>query len=190
MDTNSRSTPETPGSGSLRAVMEHIVERHHTFCRNEVVRLSSLFGEVTAEWGKQHPELKRMGALFAAMAKDLHMHLIKEEQTLFPYIARLEEAVQRGTAVSWPPFGTVENPIRIMIEEHDQTDHELKEMRSLSGGYMFPPDAPASYAALYEGLRSFEREMEDHIRLENEELFPRAIAMEQDACARKTAGQG
>lgn len=190
MDTNSHSTPEAHRSGSLRAVMNHIVEKHHTFCRNEVVRLSSLFGEVRAERGKQNPELKRMEALFAAMAKDLHMHLIKEEQTLFPYIARLEEAVCLGAAVSWPPFGTVENPIRIMVEEHEQTDRELKEMRSLSGGYLSPPDAPACYAALYEGLRSFEREMEDHIRLENEELFPRAIAMEQDACARKTAGQG
>ena len=73
-----------------------------------------------------------MEALFSTIAKDLLMHLIKEEQTLFPYIARVEEAVQQKLAVSWPPFGTVENPIRMMVLEHDQTGEELKEIGRLS----------------------------------------------------------
>ena len=183
---NSASQPsESWNDKPLRNLMGHIVEKHHTFCRQELARLSSLFKEVTARHGKDFPELKRIEALFTAMAKELQMHLVKEEQTLFPYIARVEEAVRENAAVSWPPFGTVENPIRMMVLEHDQTDTELKEMRRLSKGYTPPPGASEPYVALYDGLRAFELDMKEHVHAEDHLLFPRAIAVEEEACTRR-----
>ena len=168
----------------LSDLMNHIVEAHHAFCRQEVVRLSSLFKEAIAGHGKDRPELKKMEALFTRMAKDLQMHLVKEEQTLFPYIARVEEAVQQNAPVSWPPFGTVENPIRMMIFEHDQTGDELSEIRRLSNNYTPPSDTPAPLASLYDGLRAFDMDMAAHIHAEDHLLFPRAISMEEQACTR------
>jgi regulator of cell morphogenesis and NO signaling len=114
------------------------------------------------------------------------MHLLKEEQTLFPYITRVEEAVGRNNPVSWPPFGTVENPIRMMVLEHDQTDEEIKEIRKLSKEYTPPTDACDRYAALYDGLAAFDRDMHRHIDFENDLLFLRAVAMEEDACKGQT----
>jgi len=169
----------------LSSLMGHVVQTHHVFCRQEVTRLSALLKEVLDQHGKNHPELRRIQALFSKMSKDLAMHLLKEEQTLFPYIARVEEAVAQQSRVSWPPFGTVENPIRMMLLEHDQTDDELKEIRRLSNGYRPPADVYVSYAALYDGLRAFEEDMQEHIHFENDLLFPRAIAMEEEACARR-----
>jgi len=170
---------------SLNELMNHIVIAHHAFCRQEVAKLSSLFKEVIGKHTKDYPELKQMGALFAAMAKELQMHLVKEEQTLFPYIARVEEAVQQNSPVSWPAFGTVENPIRMMVLEHDQTGQELSQIRRLSNGYTPPSGAPESLAALYNSLRAFDLDMNEHIHAEDHLLFPRAIAMEQQACARR-----
>jgi len=169
----------------LASLMDHVVQTHHVFCRQEVTRLSALLKEVLDKDGWNHPELRRIQALFFKMSKDLSMHLLKEEQTLFPYIARVEEAVAQKSPVSWPPFGTVENPIRMMVFEHDQTDDELKEISKLSNGYMPPADVCVSYAALYDGLRAFEEDMQEHIHFENNLLFPRAIAMEEEACARR-----
>jgi regulator of cell morphogenesis and NO signaling len=183
MNADAANLAESWSNKSLTALMEHIVESHHGFCRQEVARLSSLFKEVIARHGKEHPELKRMEALFGAMAKDLLMHLVKEEQTLFPYIARVEGAVREKAAVSWPPFGTVENPIRMMVMEHDQTDGELRQIRELSAGYRPPPDTSSSYTALYAALEAFGRDMQEHIHFEDDLLFPRAIAMEEAACA-------
>lgn len=168
----------------LRELMDHIVEQHHAFCRQEVARVSSLFKEAIAGHGKDHPELKKMEALFAKMARDLQMHLVKEEQTLFPYIARVEEAGQQNTPVSWPAFGTVENPIRMMVMEHGQTSDELNQIRRLSNNHTPPSNAPAPLLALYDGLRAFELDMTEHTHAEDHLLFPRAIALEEQACTR------
>jgi len=182
MRADSLEPSENWNGKPLVSLIEHIVETHHVFCRQEVVRLASLFREVIDAHGKDHPELKHIQTLFFKMSRDLSMHLLKEEQTLFPYIARVEEAVVRKASVSWPPFGTVENPIRMMILEHDQTDEEIKEIRKLSKEYTPPDDACDRYASLYEGLAAFDRDMQRHIVCENDLLFPRAVAMEEDAC--------
>lgn len=172
---------------SLSSITEHIVGTHHVFCRQEVVRIAGLFKEVIDMHGKDHPELKRMQTLFFKMSRDLSMHLLKEEQTLFPYILRVEEAVNGKTPVSWPPFGTVKNPIRMMVLEHDQTDRETEEIRQLSKDYTPPADSCDRYAALYDGLAAFDRDMQQHIDIENNLLFPRAVALEEEACAGQKA---
>ncbi|MFN7995403.1 MAG: hemerythrin domain-containing protein [Bryobacteraceae bacterium] len=183
--SDASQSSETWNDRPLNELMNHIVTAHHAFCRHEVIRLSSLFKEVVGKHTKDYPDLKRMEALFAAMAKDLQMHLVKEEQTLFPYIARVEEAVQQNTPVSWPAFGTVENPIRMMVLEHDQTGQELSQIRRLSNGYTPPSGAPESLAALFDSLRVFDLDMNEHIHAEDHLLFPRAIAMEEQACAQR-----
>jgi len=169
----------------LVSLIEHIVQTHHVYCRQEVTRLQPLFREVIDRHGKDHPELKRIHDLFLQMSRDLLMHLLKEEQTLFPYIAEVEVAVAQESPVSWPPFGTVGNPIRMMILEHGKATEELGEIRKLSSDYTPPAEADGSYLALYEGLAAFDRDMEQHIEREDHLLFPRAIAMEEEACGRQ-----
>jgi regulator of cell morphogenesis and NO signaling len=185
----------TPGSASwngetLASLMDYIVTRHHSFCRQEVAKLRALFHAAIASHGKDRPELKRMAALFHSLARDLEMHLVKEEQTLFPYIASVEETVSQQGKASWPRFGSVENPIQMMLLEHDQTGRELKELRRLGNQYALPADAASEdYRALYDGLKALELDMMDHVHAEDNLLFPRAIAMEAEACSRqKPAG--
>ena len=190
MCADSQNLSEHWNEKSLGSLAEHIVETHHVFCRQEVVRIAALFKEVIDKHGKDHPELKRLQTLFFKMSRDLSMHLLKEEQTLFPYIARVEDAVARKASVSWPPFGTVENPIRMMVLEHDQTDEEIKEIRKLSKEYTPPTDACDRYATLYDGLAAFDRDMQRHIDFENHLLFPRAVAMEEEACMRRKMAGG
>lgn len=172
---------------TLIDLINQIVQVHHSFCRREMTRLSLLFKEAIAAHGREYPELKKMGALFAKMVRDLEMHLVKEEQTLFPYIARVEEKVRQSAPITWPAFGTVENPIRMMVEEHDQTGRELSEIRRLSNDYTHPPTVLEALAALYDGLRAFDLNMAEHIQAEDHLLFPRAIAMEEEACARRSS---
>ncbi len=159
MSEAARQTSEIWGNKPLSDLMNHIVGTHHAFCRQELAKLSLLFKEAITRHGKDLPELKRMEVLFAKMAKDLQMHLVKEEQTLFPYIARVEEAVQQNAPVSWPTFGTVENPIRMMVMEHEQTGDKLTQIRHLSNNYTPPPVATQSLTALYDALRAFDVDM-------------------------------
>ena len=110
--------------------------------------------------------------------------MMKEEMVLFPYIVRMEEAVIQNEPVLPPPFGSVQNPVAMMVHEHDSAGNALRAMRQASHGYTPPPDACVSYQTLYKALAEFEADLHQHIHLENNILFPRAIAMEQEQGAK------
>ena len=107
------------------------------------------------------------------------MHMMKEEKMLFPYIVRMEEAVIQKEPILPPPFGSVQNPVSMMEHEHDDAGEALRALREMTGGYTVPPDACISYQTLYQALAEFEADLHQHIHLENNILFPRAIAMEK-----------
>jgi len=107
------------------------------------------------------------------------MHMMKEEMVLFPYIVRMEEAVIQHEPVLPPPFGSVQNPVSMMEQEHESAGAALRAMRQASHGYAAPLDACVSYQTLYKAFSEFEADLHEHIHLENNILFPRAIGMEQ-----------
>ena len=162
----------------LADLIAHINATHHKFVRQEIARLAPLFEKVCAAHGSNHPELLEMRDTFSDLAAELTLHLMKEENVLFPYIVRLEEAVIEKEPVVPPPFGRVQNPIAMMMHEHDSAGDSLRSLRQASGGYTVPPAACASYQTLYKALPEFEADLHQHIHLENNILFPRAIEME------------
>ena len=163
----------------LSELIAHINGTHHTFVRQEIVRLTPLMEKVCGKHGPNHPELLHIQAIFRGLAQELTSHMMKEEMVLFPYVARMEEAVIEGEPVLPPPFGTVADPVAMMEHEHDSAGDAVRAMRSSSNGYVAPEGACASYQTLYRGLEEFEADLHQHIHLENNILFPRALAMER-----------
>ena len=163
----------------LRDLSAHIVGKHHAFVRQETPRIASLLAKVSAKHSPAHPEIVQIEALFAAIGQELSTHMLKEEQVLFPYIERMEQAVLIGNPVPAAFFGTVKRPIANMVAEHDDAGALLAQIRQISNGYAAPKDACPTYLALYRGLEEFERDLHEHIHLENNILFPRAVEMEQ-----------
>ena len=156
----------------------YIVGTHHFFTRQELTRLDQLFDKVCAAHGQNHAELLRLQGRFQGLRRELTAHMLKEEQVLFPAIVEMEEAVGRGEPIPMPFFGTVRNPVRMMMMEHDTAGEVLREMRILSSNYTVPSDACLSYRTLYQALQAFEADLHQHIHLENNILFPRAVEME------------
>jgi len=167
--------------GPLTSLARHIVEKHHAFTKAETSRLEALFAEVLAKHSVRHPELTLMQATFTEMADDLRTHMMKEENILFPYLAAMEKAVTEKRALPPAMFGTVENPIRTMMKEHDDAGEALRALREASHGYAAPEDACVSFRELYRSLAAFETDMHTHVHLENNILFPRALEMETAA---------
>jgi len=163
----------------LSELLAHIQSTHHVYTREEIARLGPLFDKVCAVHGKNHPELLRLREIFRGLAEELTTHLMKEEMVLFPYILRMEEAVVAGEPVLPPPFGSVRNPVTMMMNEHDGAGSALRSMRQSSHGYGAPADACISFQTLYQALAAFEADLHQHIHLENNVLFPRAIEMER-----------
>lgn len=162
----------------LSELTRHIRERHHHYVREAIPRTQALAEKVAAKHGTNHSELGDIRNLFAEVGQEMTMHMRKEEQILFPYIDALEQAANSHRAVEPPFFQTVKNPIYTMMKEHDAAGDLLRQIRNLSADYAVPADACTSYKALYEALREFEADLHQHVHLENNVLFPRAVEME------------
>jgi regulator of cell morphogenesis and NO signaling len=166
---------------TLAELAKHIVTKHHEYVRQEIQRLIPLSARVAGVHGKNHPELGKIQSSFHALADELTMHLMKEEHLLFPYIEQLELAGSSGNRLAAPMFGTVKNPVRMMMMEHDSAGELLRKMRRVTNDYRPPEDACMSFQMLYRALQEFETDLHQHIHLENNILFPRAIELETEA---------
>ena len=162
----------------LADLIGHITRSHHVFVREECPRIEALAAKVVSVHGKNHPELLEVQEVFSALAEELSVHLMKEEQILFPYVNRMEESALAGEPAPLAMFGTVVNPIRMMMQEHDGAGEALRSLRAVTKDYTLPEDACISYRTLYQALQGFEADLHQHIHLENNILFPRAVAME------------
>jgi regulator of cell morphogenesis and NO signaling len=169
-----------PATYSPNRLIRHIVRVHHHNVRQELPRLVELAQIVAEKHGERAPELKRIEGLVEVLRKELAEHIGKEEQVLFPYIAQLD---QGPLAVCQPPpvcFSRVGQPVFMMVQEHEQAKLLLAELRQLTNDFKPPVWACSGFVAFYSGLREFAHMLDEHIRLENDVLFPRAIAMEAE----------
>jgi regulator of cell morphogenesis and NO signaling len=162
----------------LADLVAHIEDTHHVYTREALARIPRLIEKVVAAHGANHPELRRIETVFAGLAQELAMHMMKEERILFPYIVRMEETTVAGEPLLPAPFGTVRNPVRMMEHEHDDAGNALRELRSLTNDYTAPADGCLTYKTLYGAMAEFEADLHQHIHLENNVLFPRATALE------------
>lgn len=161
----------------LSDVISHINSTHHAFVRQECPRIEALAAKVVGVHGKNHPELREVQRVISALASELSVHLMKEEQILFPYVIRLEESFVAGEPAPPAMFGSVANPVRMMMHEHDTAGDALRTLRSLTDDYRVPQEACISYQTLYQALQDFEADLHQHIHLENNILFRRAVKM-------------
>jgi regulator of cell morphogenesis and NO signaling len=164
---------------SLTSLIGHIVMAHHAYLNSEMPLLAARMAKVLEKHGPKDPQ--KLGALSSTLSglkDELLAHLRKEEMVLFPAIEQMEAAIAAGHTPAPSPFGTVQNPIRMMEFEHDGAGRALETMRSLTGGYVPPQDACPTFIALYEGLAALEKDTHLHIHLENNILFPRAVELE------------
>ena len=157
----------------------HIVEQHHAYIRRESPRLLSLLQKVVTRHFAAHPEVKSIQELFVAMSDELFMHMLKEENLLFPHLVKMEAAVNQGRPAPAAMFGSVELPISRMLADHNDAGELQARIRTLSGGFEPPEDACPTFRALYQGLEDFERDLHRHVHLENNILFPRALELER-----------
>ena len=178
-DNAVKDAPPDVRDFSLTELINYILDTHHVFTKNEMTRLESLTMKVVTAHGENHSELLAIKTLLRQLFDDLTQHMFKEEQILFPFIVELEQSLLQNRRAPFAPFGTVNNPIRMMMMEHDTAGEILSELRKLSTDYAVPADGCISYQTLYSALEGFEQDLHQHIHLENNILFPRAIAVEE-----------
>jgi regulator of cell morphogenesis and NO signaling len=171
---------------SMTQLIGHIVTTHHEYVKSELPRLAMLAERVVNRHGDTQAHLPALKEVLGQLDEELTHHLAKEEHVLFPYISKLEEAHTSGGTLPQGCFGTVANPIAMMTSEHDAAGEMLAQIEKLTNNFTTPVGACPTYLAFYAGLKEFEQDLHQHIHLENNILFPRAIELE---AAMQPAGQ-
>lgn len=166
---------------SLANLATYIVDTHHAYVIREVPRLNELAGKVVSRHGDTREELPQILTKLAELGEELIAHQGKEEVVLFPYIGKFERHASGDGPKPRSCFGTIDHPITMMTQDHDYAGSLMAEIRGLSQDYTPPAGACPTFRAFYAGLREFEQDLHQHIHLENNILFPRAIALEAAA---------
>jgi len=180
-DHSARSESRGQDNRSASELIDYIIAKHHIFTVQEIERLTPLMEKVCRRHGDQHPALFKLQTVFLALADSLVPHMRKEETVLFPYIQMLESSLTDDRPAAPPHFGTVANPIRMMMADHEKDGERLRIMREISCDYTLPEGVCPSFTALYAGLHDLEKDLHRHIHLENNVLFPAAVALEQSS---------
>ena len=160
------------------ALVDYIVSRHHAYVRASIPAIQQHLAKVVDAHAVRHSELRLVEREFSSVARELLLHMVKEEQVLFPYISALVDAVRSDGPPPPDMFGTVQNPIRMMEIEHQEAGDGLSAIRELTCGYEPPADACGTYRLVLEELKAFEFDLHTHVHLENNVLFPKAVELE------------
>jgi len=162
---------------TLGELCNYIVKKHHIYVRENIPLLQKNLEIICQVHGVQHPELFEIKELFIGFARDFAIHNQEEEIMLFPFIHELEAAKNENSPLPKSPFRSISKPIVMMIEEHRNADQRFGKISELSKNYCIPEDAGTTYEVTLNQLKDFGNDLQIHIQLENNSLFPRAIEL-------------
>ncbi|PXY40652.1 iron-sulfur cluster repair di-iron protein [Flavobacterium cheongpyeongense] len=166
-------------SWSVDLLADYIEKTHHRYVSEKTPALRKSLNELCTLHGEAHPELFEINTLFTESVLDLSANMRKEEQILFPFIKKIKEVQTKGLFLEIAHFGTLENQIILNKEEHDTVGHRFKKIAALTKKYTAPAETCNTYKVTFAMLKEFERDLQKHIHLENNILFPKAVSLEK-----------
>ncbi len=170
-------------SMEVDSLVTHIIDKHHQYIYDTGSITLQFIRKVAKVHGERHPKTVEMAEVCSNLLSELHHHMMKEEQVLFPYIFNLVK-MDTGEQSTNSFHQFVSNPIRVMMAEHDQAGDLLKRLQELSNNYTPPEDACTTFRAAFSNLKELEDDVILHIHLENNILFPKAITLENNLAKR------
>lgn len=179
VDEQVKTSSQDFNTWDIDFLAEYILNTHHKYVKQAIPVIYEYTQKVAKVHGDRHPEAIGIAEKFTLVADELNRHMCKEEDILFPYIKHLAQAKSHKMKIEPSPFGTVENPINMMEHEHDIVGRMMEEISVLSNNYAPPSDACTTFRLSYAKLKEFEDDLHQHIHLENNILFPKAIEFEK-----------
>lgn len=163
----------------LDLLADYIEKTHHRYVEEKTQTLLPFLDKLCKVHGANHPELFEINELFIGCAGELAQHMKKEELILFPFIKKMAKAALTEEPIAKPQFGTVKNPIAMMMEEHEAEGDRFVKIAALTNNYTPPADGCSTFRVTYAMLADFEQDLHKHIHLENNILFPSAMLLEK-----------
>lgn len=187
--TAALDTPQAVATGAavhqfnqwgLDFLSDYIYNQHHVYYYEQMPAILDLLVKVHGHHGAAHPELEQLYRLFVRLKDELDEHFAKEEKVVFPFIKALVQARKAGTPAARQQLASLAPALEVMQADHEAAGELLEEARKLTGGYTPPADGCNSYRFLFRKLQELDEDLRQHIHLENNILFPKALRLEQE----------
>ncbi len=161
---------------SLAQLADHIVNTHHSYVKKEMGPILGYLQKIVSKHGTRHPEMIKVLEIFTAIKEEMEQHMEKEEKILFPRIKEAEQlwAEDKQIMIDSNYVGL---PVTMMEQEHEHAGRLLAEIRTLTNDYNPPADAFTTYRLSFAELEAFETDLHNHVHLENNILFPKALKL-------------
>jgi regulator of cell morphogenesis and NO signaling len=160
---------------------DYIINIHHEYLRRSLPEISGQLKKFVSEHAKKHPQLPELERLFNLLQTSMLPHLLQEEEVIFPYIRQIAHAYESRETYASLLVRTLRKPVEdIMHHEHKLLEKTLYQFRELTNNYTPPEASCTSHRLSFSLLKELDDDLVQHVYLENEILFPRAIAMEKE----------
>lgn len=159
------------GSLSITELADYIVRMHHGYIRLHGPQTYGYIARVAGKHGDRYPHMHDVRLLFAELLQELEEHMVKEEKILFPRMKQLEELPD----LAGTPEEFLSVPVSVMEDDHELAGTLLARIRSAARDFVPPPGACTTHGLALSALRAFEENLHQHVHLENNILFPRAL---------------
>jgi regulator of cell morphogenesis and NO signaling len=159
---------------------DYIFNKHHQYYYDEAPVIGELLTKVVDHHGDRFPELEEVYRLYVTLVQELNSHFAKEEKVLFPFIKTLVQAKQTGNMQQLQSQFSLSGPIQMMEVDHDAAGDILAELSEVTNSYIAPEGACNSFQFLYRKLKELDEDLHQHIHLENNILFPKALSLEKE----------
>lgn len=159
---------------------DYIQYVHHGYLKAALPALRQLMASFVPGHLKKYPHLAEVQQTFLDLADELEEHAREEEESIFPYVKQVTSTYQQKEKYGGLFVRTMRKPLAQTIEkEHGRIVSLLKQLRAQTGNYTFGADACANYQVIYGKLKEFDADMVQHMHLENNILYPKALEMEK-----------
>ena len=159
---------------SFSQLTDYIVLTHHAYVKQKMPSILDYLQKVTSKHGQRHPEMFKVLEIFSVVQEEMKLHMEKEELVLFPRIKALEETTIENSLRN-KELSYLQSPLALLEEEHDHAGSLMDEIRWLTTNYTPPADACTTYQLSFASLQDFEFNLHQHVHLENNILFPKAL---------------
>ncbi|MCF2487769.1 iron-sulfur cluster repair di-iron protein [Dyadobacter sp. CY347] len=164
----------------LDLLAEYIEAKHHKYTAEKMPQILANLNKICLVHGTNHSELLEIRDLFRDIAHELTVHMKKEEFMIFPVIKKMVWAGNQQQNIPSQTYGSIQNPIAVMMQDHENEGERMRKIAALSDNYRPAPDACTTYKASFFMLKEFESDLHKHKHLENNILFPKAVQLEKE----------
>lgn len=159
-------------------IIEYLKHSHFLFIKHKLPYIAGLVESFRANHNDYQAVEKDLKTVFPLFVEDFIEHIYEEEDTLFVYIQVLERAIKGNYNTGKLFYMMEKNSVQKFAMEHEAHDDEMEGIRKITKDYHLGDDAPLHVKVIYNELKSFEKSLITHARIENEILFPKAMALE------------